>query len=160
MSSLRELIGKPVVSRASAETIGPLTGALLDASRAGIVAWQIGKGRKARLVDHAHVVGIGEAAVMIDEEASLRQPSTGAEKAAAKGGLDLLGHRALSDAGDDLGTVEDADVDVDAGTVVAVRTELTEAAGSAMRGFGTYALVLGGPETAGAPPVAGSAPET
>lgn len=145
MSSLRDLLGKPVVARSSAESLGALSGAVLDAPSVSVVAWQVGKGRKARLVDHGHVVGIGEAAVMVDEEASLREPSSEREKATVKGDLAVLGHRALTDAGDDLGGVEDLDVDLDAGAVLRVRTELTEMPGSSMRGFGSYALVLGGP---------------
>jgi uncharacterized protein YrrD len=144
MSTLRELVGKPVVSRRSAETLGTLNGAVLDPSQHRIVAWQVGKGRKARLIDHIRVTGIADA-LIVDDDASARKATTRAERGTIKGSHTILGHRVLSDAGDNLGTVEDLAVDLSSGIVTDVRTSITEAAGEAIRGFGDFALVLGGP---------------
>lgn len=144
MTTLRELVGKPVVSRRSAETLGPLNGAVLDPSQHRIVAWQVGKRRKARLIDHIRVVGIADA-LIVDDDASARKPATPAERGTIKGSHAILGHRVLSDAGDDLGTIEDVAIDVSSGIVTDVRTSITQARGEAIRGFGDFALVIGGP---------------
>jgi uncharacterized protein YrrD len=144
MTTLKELVGRPVVSRHSAETLGRLNGAVLDPSQHRIVAWQVGKGRKGLLIDHIRVLGIADA-LMVDDDSSARKPATPAERGTVKGSHAILGHRVLSDAGDDLGTVEDIALDVGSGIVTDLRTSVTEATGESIRGFGAFALVLGGP---------------
>ena len=37
------------------ENLGTLQGAVIDVPSRSIVAWQVGKGRRARLVDYAHI---------------------------------------------------------------------------------------------------------
>ncbi len=46
MSSLVALIGLPVVSRATAETVGSLVAPVVDVNSRSVVAWQVGKGRQ------------------------------------------------------------------------------------------------------------------
>ena len=145
MTSLRKLLDRPVVDRANAKTLGEGTGMTIDVAFGGVRSWQIGKGRKARFVDHAHVVGVGDAAMLIDDAANLRPPEDDHEHATVKGKLTALGHRALSDAGDDLGTISDVDVDLATGYIRKITTPIFESGGGQIRGFGAYALVLGGP---------------
>ncbi len=74
MSSLNALIGLPVVSRATAETVGNLIAPVLDVSSRHIVAWQVVKGRHPMVVENAALAGIGQAAAMLDEQGNLRAP--------------------------------------------------------------------------------------
>lgn len=148
MTSLRKLIDRPVVDRANATTLGSLAGMTIDVENGAVQAWQIGKGRKARFVDHLHIVGVGDAAMLIDDAANLRQPEDDHEHATVKGKLAALGHRAISDAGDDLGTIFDVDIDLATGYIRRIETPLIESRGRQIRGFGAYALVLGGPDGA------------
>jgi len=136
VTSLAGLLGSKVVSRASAEDLGTLTGVVVDAAQHRVTAWQVGKGRKARLVEHGHVTGLGSAAVVVDDEASLREPADGELT------HELVGHLVLSDAGFDLGPLVDVDVDAATGSITSVLTEGTRADGTTIRGLGSYALVL------------------
>lgn len=142
MSSLNALIGLPVVSRATAETVGTLIAPVLDVNNHRIVAWQVAKGRHPMVVENAALAGIGQAAAMLGEQSTLREPGAGEEVATVQGNHILLGARVLTDAGDVLGTVEDAEVDPDSGEVAFVRTTNGDVDAERLRGFGSYALVV------------------
>ena len=142
MSSLVALIGLPVVSRTSAETVGALVAPVIDVNARRVVAWQVVKGRRPIVVENANLAGIGQAAAMLDEEASMREPASPEEVETVKGNHILLGARVLTDAGDVLGTVEDAEVDSDSGEIAFVRTSNGDVSAERLRGFGSYALVV------------------
>jgi uncharacterized protein YrrD len=142
VSSLVALIGLPVVSRTTAETVGTLIAPVLDVNARRVVAWQVVKGRHPLVVENEHLAGIGQAAAMLDEEASLREASEPEEVETVKGSHILLGARVLTDAGDVLGTIEDAEVDSDSGAVAFVRTSGGDVSADRLRGFGSYALVV------------------
>ena len=61
MTSLLSLIGRPAVSRSSAQDLGQLHDAVIDVPNRRILAWQLGKGRKAQVVEHTHIAGIARA---------------------------------------------------------------------------------------------------
>ena len=142
MTSLSGLLGLPVVSKTTAEKVGALTAAVVDIDRRQVVAWQVGKGRKAAVVDQRHLSGIGQAAAVVDDESSLREAATPEETETVKGNRILIGARVLSDAGDVIGTVEDAEVDAESGVITAIRTSGPDVAAARLRGFGSYALVV------------------
>jgi uncharacterized protein YrrD len=147
MTALSTLIGANVVSRASAEELGTIHGVVVDVAGRTVTAWQIGKGRRAHLVDHAHLTGMGAAAVVVDDEANLRAPSDAAESATVKGHRALLGATALSDAGDVLGVVEDAEIDTDTGAILSVQTPAGAYDCDRLLGFGQFALVIDVPNS-------------
>jgi uncharacterized protein YrrD len=99
--------GRRVVSRASAEELGNLAHVVVDVKRRQVASLVVGEGRNALLVGWEQVSGFGPDAVVIAEESALRPPRDDRERAAADGKLELVGKRALSDMGDDLGTVSD-----------------------------------------------------
>jgi uncharacterized protein YrrD len=134
--------GRRVVSRASAEPLGSLTHLLVDAEHARVVALVVGKGRKAMLVDWAHVSGFGPDAVMIEEESALRPPQDDRERAAAAGKLELLGQRLLSDMGNDLGTITDVSFDPQTGAVETLTFGEREEPAACLRGAGSFAAVV------------------
>ncbi len=76
-----------------------------------------GKGRKALLVPWEQVSDLRPAAVMITDETALQEPRDDHEQASADGRLELVGRHALSDTGNDLGTVTDVVFDQDTGAI-------------------------------------------
>lgn len=112
--SFRGAVGRKVISRASAQELGTVSHLLVDAQRRRVAAVIIGRGRKAQLVDWSALSGFGPDAVMVGEEGALRPPADERERAAADGKLELVGKRALTERGNELGTV--GDVTFDSGT--------------------------------------------
>ena len=142
---LAEAMGRSVVARDSAETIGAVHGAVVDVASRRIVALQVGKGNKARLADWTSLTGVGPDAAVIDREASLRAPSGDREERVVKGDIALLGGLVLSDRGDALGSLRDVEFDESTGEVITLVCEDTEIAASRLRSVGSYAVVVGGP---------------
>ena len=143
LTSLRSAMGKQVVSRATAETLGQIRGAVIDVASHSVASWQVDRGRKATLIDHAHVTGLGEAALVIDHEDNLRMATTPEEVSTVKGHTVILGALVLSTSGDKLGEVVDIDVDPVTAELKAVRLGETSIDAASIRGFGSYALVVG-----------------
>jgi uncharacterized protein YrrD len=137
--------GRRMVSRRSAEGLGELAHIVVDAAHQQIVWLVIGKGRKALLVDFDDVSGFGPDAVMIVDESALRTPRDDREQDAADGKLELLGRRALSDTGNDLGTVTDVVFDPVSGTIEALIIGEDERPGASLLGAGSYAVVVRAP---------------
>jgi uncharacterized protein YrrD len=142
MTSLAQTLGRDVVSRTSAENLGPLGGAVLDVPSRRIVAWQVGSGRRALVAPHAAVHGIGAAAIVVEDEASLHPPADPAEVATAKGDRPLLSARVLTDAGEEIGPVEDVEFDPDSGAVLTVTVPGGQIPAERMHGLGSFALVV------------------
>lgn len=142
MTALTQIIGTQVVSRADAEKIGQVQAAVIDVASRTVTAWQIGKGRKAHFVEHAHLTGIGDAAVIVDDAASLRSAAGPVEEATAKGHHALLKSLVLNEAGDALGHVTEAEIDTGSGAIITVTTEHTTIPSASLLGFGSYALVV------------------
>lgn len=142
MTSLAAIIGRDVVSRVSAESLGAVHGVVVDVPSRRIVAWQVGKGRKARLVSHSHVTGVGDAALVVDTEASLREPFDPQEEATLAGHRVLLDARVLLDTGDEFGVVTDVDVDTTSGALGPVTSSAGLVGSERIVGLGHYALVI------------------
>lgn len=142
MTSLRSLIGRDVVSRSSAETIGRLHDVIVDVPSRRVVAWQVGKGRKAKLVSHQHVTGIGDAAVVVDDEASLRAATGPLERATIQGHRRLLDARVLTEDGDEQGSVTDVEIDTASGALATITTSSATIGSERILGLGSYALVV------------------
>lgn len=142
MSSLADAMGRDVMSRATAEKLGALSGAVLDVPSRQIVSWQIGTGRRALVAEHAAVRGIGDAAVVIDQQSSARAAASPAEVATVKGNRPLLTARVLTDAGEEIGPVEDVEFDPASGAVLSVTVPGGRIPADRLRGLGGYALVV------------------
>ena len=142
MTSLAATIGRDVVSRASAENFGSISGAVLDVPSRTLVAWQIGSGRRGQVAEHANVHGIGEAAVVIDQDSSVRAAASPEEIATVKGDRTLLNARVITDAGEDIGPVGDVEFDPDSGVVQTVTVPGGPIPADRLRGLGSYALVV------------------
>lgn len=138
--------GRKLVSRASAEELGTISDYLLDPGRRSLAALIVGHGRKAQVVDWDQVLGFGPDAVMVSSDAALRDPADEREKMACDGKLALVGRRALTEMGNEVGQVDDVAFSTTDGLianlVVAEAGATREVPASALLGVGSYAAVL------------------
>jgi len=140
--SVRGAIGRKVVSRATAEALGVVAQVLIDPQRRFVTGLIIGKGKKAQVIDWAQVTGFGPDAVVVSDEAALRPPSDDLERRAAGGDLGLVGRRALSEAGNELGQLDDITFDSSTGALDVLRIGSSEVPAGSLLGGGSYAAVL------------------
>lgn len=140
---LTTTLGEKVVSKASAETLGSVDGVVIDAVSRKITALRLGKGRKAKVVPWDDVTGVGTAAVIVEDEDAVRDPTEGAEQRFAAGDVAVIGGLVLSDRGNSRGTVADVEYDGDTGTLTSIRTsQSTTIDAERLRAVGTYAWVV------------------
>ncbi len=139
---LHEAMGRSVVARDTAETVGQVHGAVVDVASHRIAALQVGKGHKGRLADWAAITGVGPDAVVIDGESSLRAASGNREERILKGDIALLGGRVLTDKGDGLGALDDVEFDETTGDVLTLICGETSVPATRLRSVGGFALVV------------------
>lgn len=142
MMRLAEAMGRSVVARDSAETVGSIQGAMVDAESGRIVALQVDKGHKARLADWTSLTGFGPDAVVVDTEASLRAPNGEREERVIKGDIALLGGLVLTTRGDGLGLLRDVEFDEETGELVTLVGDDTPVLAARLRSVGSYAIVV------------------
>lgn len=140
--SFRQAAGRKVVSRASAQELGTVAHLLVDAERRRVAAVIVGRGRRAQLVDWSAVSGFGPDAVMVSDEGALRPPADERERAAVDGKLDLVGKRALTERGNELGTLGDVTFDPRTGALESLVVGDREVPAGALLGSGSYAAVV------------------
>jgi uncharacterized protein YrrD len=140
--SFRQAAGRKVISRASARDLGAVNHLLVDAAQRRIAAVVVGRGRNAQLVDWAHMSGFGPDAVMVSDEGALRSPLDDRERAAADGKLELVGRRALTERGNELGMLDDVTFDPGTGALEMLRIGDREIPARSLLGSGPYAVIL------------------
>jgi uncharacterized protein YrrD len=137
-----EVMGRPVLSRATAESLGEVKHLVVDVGQRRVTVLAVGKGRRSQLVDWEGLSGLGPDAVMVESEARVREPADDRDKAAVAGKLDLLGQRVLTDRGFSAGTVTDVVFEAETGALTEVLTESGPVAANRLRGAGSYAVVV------------------
>lgn len=140
--SFRHSAGRKVVSRASAKELGEVNHLLVDAQQRKIAAVIIGRGKKAQLVEWAQLSGFGPDAVMVVDEDALRLPADERERLASDGKLELVGKRALSERGNELGKIEDVTFDSETGALEDLVIGDRRVPAGSLLGSGSYAAVL------------------
>ena len=140
--SFRQSVGRKVVSRASAKELGAVNHLLIDAQQREVAAIVIGRGKKARLVEWAQLSGFGPDAVMVVDEGALRPPVDGRERDGADGKLELVGKKALSERGNELGNIDDVTFDAQSGALEDLVIGERRVPAGALLGSGSYAAVL------------------
>jgi uncharacterized protein YrrD len=140
--SFRQAAGRKVVSRASAHQLGAVSHLLVTVDCRQVSAVILGKGKKASLVDWSQVSGFGADAVMVGDDSALRSPGDGRERAAVDGKLELLGARALTESGNELGAVDDVVFDSASGAVETLSIAGRQIPADAVLGSGSYAVVV------------------
>lgn len=134
--------GRNVVSRTTAEELGKLAHIVIDVKQRRVASLVVGKGRKALLIPWEQVSGFGPDAIMIADETALLEPRDDREQAAAAGKLELLGKRALTDTGNDLGTVTDVVFDPDTGSIESILIDDRETPAASLLGAGSFAVIV------------------
>ena len=140
--SFRGSSGRKVMSRASANEVGAVGHLLVDAQQRRVAAIVIGHGKKAQLVDWAQLSGFGPDAIMVVDEAALRPPADDRERAAVEGSLELVGKRALSERGNELGQIDDVTFDAATGALEDLLIGDRRVPAGSLLGNGSYAAVL------------------
>jgi len=140
--SFRDSSGRKVMSTASANEVGSVGHLLVDAQQRRIVSVVIGHGKKAHLVDWAQLSGFGPDAIMVVDEDALRPPADDRERAATEGNLELVGKRALSERGNELGQIDDVTFDADTGVLEDLLIGDRRVSAGSLLGSGSYAAVL------------------
>jgi sporulation protein YlmC with PRC-barrel domain len=144
--SFRAAQGRKVVSRATAEALGELSHLVVDGSRRHVSAVVVSKGKKSGfLVDWDHVSGFGPDAVMVESGENLRPPADDQEQAAVEGRLELVGKRALSERGNEKGSITDVEFDPESGDLGSVLLGEERIPATDILGLGSYAAVLASP---------------
>ena len=115
---------------------------LVDAQQRRIAAIVIGRGRKAQLVEWEHLSGFGPDAIMVVDEGALRPPADDRERAATEGKLELVGKRALSEGGTELGKLDDVTFDTGTGALEELLIGDRRVQAGALIGSGSYAAVF------------------
>jgi uncharacterized protein YrrD len=140
--SFRGSSGRKVMSRASANEVGSVGHLLVDAQQRRVAAVVIGRGKKAQLIDWAQLSGFGPDAIMVIDEDALRPPADDRERAATEGRLELVGKRALSDRGNELGKIVDVTFDAATGVLEELLIGDRRFPAGSLLGSGSYAAVL------------------
>ncbi len=140
---LSDADGRPVLSRASAESLGELRHVVIDAATRRITALHVsGKGRRAGLVGWDAIVGFGPDGIVVGGEDDVRPPAGDREEAVAKGHLDLDGRLVLDDHGDAAGPLTDVLFDEGTGAVTAVVCGDAEIPATRLRAIGPYCVLV------------------
>lgn len=140
---LSEADGRPVISRASAETVGELKHVVVDVGARSISALHVAGGkRSAELVDWSEVAGFGPDGIVITDAGATRGPADSHEKAVVSGHLDLDGRLVLNDAGRSLGALEDVVFDETSGRIEAFVAGGEEHSADRLRAIGSYCVIL------------------
>jgi sporulation protein YlmC with PRC-barrel domain len=142
MTSIRELLGTPVIAKDSAAELGEVEHVLVEdrsiralhvdgkgASHAGFITWD-------------DIAAVGADAVVVHDAGVIRDPETEEEQRAARGDLELLDKRAIASTGDEIGTVSDVAFDVDTGTITTLTLGEETVDGGRLRAAGSYAVVI------------------
>jgi sporulation protein YlmC with PRC-barrel domain len=114
----------------------------VDARQRRVAAVVIGHGKKAQLIDWAQLSGFGPDAIMVVDGDALRPPADDRERAATEGRLELVGRRALSERGNELGQIEDVTFDADTGVLEDLLIGDRRVPAGSLLGSGSYAAVL------------------
>ena len=135
-------VGRKVVSRANATEVGSLSRLVVDVDTRQVTILVLGKGRKARIVDWTALTGFGPDAVIVADDGAVREPTNESETAAVGGTFELVGKRALSERGTELGKVDDVVFDPETGALEKLLVDGIEHPASTLLGNGSYAAVL------------------
>ncbi len=140
--TFKAAIGRKVVSSASAEELGKIARLVVDVDTKKVTALVLGKGRKARIVAWEALSGFGPDAIMVNHESGLREATDEMDHRAVDGALELIGKRALTELGNEIGTIDDVEFDPVDGTLEVLLVGKQKHPATTLLGNGSYAAVL------------------
>lgn len=140
-----DLKGRKLVDTSTADTVGKVDGFLLDPASQSIAALEFKKTDHGSVVAWGDLLAVGADAVTVAGTDVMVEPDGRLADLATKDGQ-VLKKRVLSDAGEDLGSVHDVDLDPETGAVIELvvgeKKHRHSVAGSRIRGVGSYAVVV------------------
>lgn len=134
--------GRKIVSTSSAETVGKVSGFVVDPVTRSVIAVQVRRADDGDTLRWPQVVAFGSDAVTVEAASAITEAD---DEVTALLGKDhrLVGKRVLSTAGDELGTLTDVEFDGASGSVTRLLlADNDEIAGVRLRGVGSYAVVV------------------
>jgi sporulation protein YlmC with PRC-barrel domain len=139
---LRETRQREVVDTSTAARLGRVDGAVLALDPARVHALRLSKTKAGALLSWSDLTAFGPDAVTVPGAGALREAVDDAEASAAQADRDLLDKPAISEFGMDLGTVLDAELDPDTGTLLAIVTDRGDIDAQRLLGVGSYAVIF------------------
>lgn len=136
-----QLKGRKVVSTATADRVGKVSGLLVDPGARSVVALVLKKTETGSVVRWGDLAAVGTDAVTVADEKVVTEPDELLEALASKRG-DVLKKRVLDDAGRVLGSVKDVDLDPETGAVRDLLLDGLSVPGERLLGIGSYAVVV------------------
>lgn len=130
-----------VVDVSQAATVARVEALVVETDPARVVALRLGKAGDVDVVAWSDLKAFGRDAVTVSSSEVLRIARDD-EKRSSRSDRDLLGKPALTEHGNSLGNVLDAEFDPDTGELTMVRTDAGDFPGEHLTGLGTYAAIL------------------
>nr|WP_314142362.1 PRC-barrel domain-containing protein [uncultured Rhodococcus sp.] len=138
-----ESVGRKVVSTSTADTVGAVGEFLVDPRSRTVAGLQIKKCKTGDALMWSGISAFGSDAVTVESADSIVDIGTEDSLSELQGKAHrVIGKRALSTAGVDLGTVNDVEFDPETGAVTSVIVGTVSIEGRTLTGVGSYAVVL------------------
>lgn len=136
-----EAEGHSVVSTATAGTVGKVRGFVVDPSSRQVVALELKKTDTGDTLAWADMTAFGADAVTVADADAIREADGPIADLSGKDHR-LVGKRALSDGGDELGKVKDVEFDPATGEITGIVVGKEQLVGGRLVGVGSYAVVI------------------
>ena len=134
-------LGRKVVSLETAETVGTLDEFVVDPGRRRIIALGIGGVKHGNMLPWDGIEAFGSDAVTVRAADRVGNPDADVDRLAGKDHR-FLDKRVLTDAGDELGSLEDVEFDADSGELQSLVLAGREIPALRLLGVGSYAVVV------------------
>ncbi|WP_111767566.1 PRC-barrel domain-containing protein [Nakamurella deserti] len=137
-----EATGRKVVSTADASTVGTISGFVVDPATKKVVAVALGKtSGQGTMLPFGSIAAFGTDAVTVASADAVVAPDDRLTELSAKQHT-ILKKRALTTAGDEVGTVRDVEFDPTDGSLVSIQLDDHTWNGQGLVGAGSYAVML------------------
>lgn len=137
-----EAEGRTIVATESADTVGKITGFVVDPGAARVVALRVKKAHgEGDTLPWSDLTAMGADVVTVEKAMSV-QVAHGQLLEQGHKRHEIVGKRVLTERGDELGRVRDVDFDPGDGRVRALVTTGEEVDGVRLMGVGSYAVVV------------------
>ncbi|MFE9255294.1 PRC-barrel domain-containing protein [Streptomyces sp. NPDC006879] len=136
--------GRPVIALVTAETLATVAGLTIAAAPARVASIRLKSHGAGTLLSWDRIQAFGPDAVTVRSAEKIQSEKDLADS--LKGGLhDPIGKRILTEAGEDLGPLDDIEFDESTGQITRLITVSREIPGEQLLGSGSYAVVVSAP---------------
>ncbi len=133
--------GHKVVSTATAERVGKIKDVVVDPASHAVVALLLKKTDNGSILKWSDITGFGSDAATVASADLLVESDEQVDSLRGKE-HEVLGKRVLDTRGDELGSVEDLDIDPTTGAITSIVLERRSVPGDLLVGVGSYAVVV------------------